>query len=186
LSVSPDNISETGATTTSVITATLNTVSGLQVGVTLSTAIGGSTAGSSDFTLPLAINIAPGVSSGSVTLVTTDDAIDENSETVVIDIASVTNGVESAVQQRTVTIADTDNQPTVTLSVAPSSINESGATSTSNITATLTEMILSQFLLELPARMLFKKFLPNLVNYLGRFYLNQSEQEIGVILGLLN
>ena len=54
------------------------------------------------------IAIAAGSTSGSVTLTAVDDALDEADETIVVDIASVTNGVEDGAQQVTATITDDD------------------------------------------------------------------------------
>ena len=70
--------------------------------------------------------IAAGSLSGTVTLTAAQDALDEVDETIVVDIATVTNGVEDGVQQVTATITDDDPAPTVGLSLAGSPLAEAG------------------------------------------------------------
>jgi hypothetical protein len=64
-----------------------------------------------------------------------NDAMDEDDETVILDIQSVTNGIESGVQQKIIAITDDDNAPSVSFSGTGGSILETGGTAT--ITATL-------------------------------------------------
>jgi len=73
---------------------------------------------------------------GSIPLAAVQDALFELTETVVVDITGVTNGVEDGVQQVSVTIVDDDGPPTVTLSSNRTSINENG-TLPATVTATL-------------------------------------------------
>ena len=72
------------------------------------------------------IVIAAGDTTGTVTVTAAQDTLDENNETVIVDISNVTNGTESGTQQQTTTITDDDDPPTVTLSVDNPLINESG------------------------------------------------------------
>ena len=64
------------------------------------------------------IAIPTGSLTGTVTITAASDTIDEDNETVIVEITSITNGTESGVQQQTVTILDDDPPPSVTLSVA--------------------------------------------------------------------
>ena len=81
------------------------------------------------------ITINAGASSGYVefTLTPTDDDIDEPDEGISIEgtLASVT------VTGTSLTITDDEGTPTVTLVLTPSTINESGDTNSSTVTATL-------------------------------------------------
>lgn len=54
------------------------------------------------------ITIPAGQSNAGITLTGQDDFLDEADETVIVDIQTVANGVESGVQQVTVTITDND------------------------------------------------------------------------------
>ncbi len=126
IAVSPASISENGGIST--VEATLSAVSGLDVTVNLAytgTASGADyTASSSQITIPA------GMLTGDVTITGDDDLIDEVDETVIVDIATVTNGTEDLVQQETITITDDDAAPTVSIAVAPASISENGGIST--------------------------------------------------------
>ena len=89
------------------MTATLSAVSSQDVTVTL--AYSGTATNTSDYTRSAAsITITAGSTSGSVTLTGVDDALDEVDETVIVDIASVSNGTESGTQQVTATLTDDD------------------------------------------------------------------------------
>jgi hypothetical protein len=124
-------IAENGGVGTFV--ATLNTASGLNVTVNLG--YSGTASGSDYSASASSITILAGSLTGSVNITGTDDALDEDDETVIADITSVTNGTESGVQQQTKTITDDDPPPNVTLSASPATMNENGGTST--VTATL-------------------------------------------------
>ena len=87
-------------------TATLSLVT--TVPVTVDLGLSGS-ADASDYTVSgTQIVIAPGATSGSVTVTAVQDTEDEPDETVVVDITSVTGGTESGTQQQTTTITDDD------------------------------------------------------------------------------
>jgi hypothetical protein len=132
LSTGATSVAEAAGSTT--VTATLSAVSGKTVTVTLSKS--GTATDVTDYTLSsTTITIAAGNSSGSTTLTAVQDVMDEDDETVIIDINTVTNGTENGTQQRTVTITDDDAAPTVTLSTGATSIAETSGSTT--ITATL-------------------------------------------------
>jgi hypothetical protein len=131
LGVSVLNINEAGGT--AVVTANLSNPSGADVVVTLTTV--GSTATSTEYTLATTITVPADANFASVTLTATDDALDENDETVAIDISGVTNGTKGLFATPTVTITDDDALPTVTLA-ATGTIIENGGTTT--VTAIVT------------------------------------------------
>ena len=54
------------------------------------------------------ILIPAGSLTGTVTITSTDDALNEGDETVIVDIDTVTNGTEIGTEQETVTITDDD------------------------------------------------------------------------------
>jgi hypothetical protein len=66
----------------------------------------------------------------TTTLSSLQDVLDEDNETVIIDIASVTNGKENGTQQKTVTILDDDDPPTASLSLENSPLAEDGGKAT--------------------------------------------------------
>ena len=90
------------------VTATLATPHTQEVRVYL--AFAGTATLASDYTRSdTSMVIAAGARSGSITLTAVQDALYEiPNETIVVDIASVTNGTESGTQQVTVTITDDD------------------------------------------------------------------------------
>lgn len=132
LATSADSIAEAGGSST--LTATLSTASGRSVIVNLG--FTGTADDTNDYTRSAtAITIAAGSLTGTATVTAVQDTIDEDSETVIVDITSVTNGTESGTQRQTITITDDDSGPTVTLSASGNAIAESGGGAT--ITATL-------------------------------------------------
>lgn len=60
------------------------------------------------------------------TLSSIQDMLDEDNETIILDIASVTNGKENGTQQQTIIIIDDDDEPTVSLTLDNSPLVESG------------------------------------------------------------
>ena len=122
LSLDPSSsISENGGSTD--ITATLSHAFDKTVTVNLSYS---GTAGGSDYSVTgSSISIATGNTDNTVTLTGLDDAIDESSETVIVDITGVTNGIESGTQQVTCTLIDDDAAPTVVFNSTDSSGLES-------------------------------------------------------------
>ncbi|HQN93137.1 MAG TPA: Calx-beta domain-containing protein [Prolixibacteraceae bacterium] len=105
LSQSVSSFSESGGK--NAITATLNKVHHTNVYVTL--AASGTSASGVDFVMPATITIPAGSLSASDTLRAVQDQLVEADETVVIDILSITNGVENGTQQVSSTIIDDDN-----------------------------------------------------------------------------
>ena len=80
------------------------------------------------------LTFAAGVTSQTIDVSVTGDAIDEENETVVIELSSPSNAtIETGTG--TGTITDDDDAPTVALSVAQASISEDGGTT--NVTAAL-------------------------------------------------
>ncbi|MCB0272399.1 MAG: hypothetical protein KDD46_05240, partial [Bdellovibrionales bacterium] len=137
LSVDNANIDEDGDPF-ATFTATLDAVSGLDVTVNLSSS-GTATGGGTDYTLSTtSIVILAGNTTGTATVTADQDTLDENNETVIIDIDSVTNGTETGTQQQTTTITDDDDAPAVTLTVDNANIDEDGdpfATFTATLSA---------------------------------------------------
>ena len=107
LSVSNSTIAESAGAVT--VTATLNNAAAsCEVTVDLSFS-GTATGGGTDYRMSSnSITISAGSKTGTTTLTVVDDAIDENDETVIIDISSVINATESGTQRATVTITDND------------------------------------------------------------------------------
>ena len=131
LSVSSATIAE--ALGTATITATLSAVSDFEVTVELGFGGVGTTA--IDYTHNTALIVVnAGNTSGTATLTAIQDSLSESDESIVVDIVSVTNGVESGTQQVTTTIRD-DDRTDVSISVSPSGVQEDG---TANLTYTLT------------------------------------------------
>jgi hypothetical protein len=118
-------------------TATLSVVTTVEV--TVDVGFSGSAAASDYTASGSQIVIAPGGTTGSVTVTAVQDTEDESDETVVVDITTVTGGNESGTQQQTTTITDDDLPvvPDVTLSVDEASIPEAAGVAT--FTATLSE-----------------------------------------------
>jgi len=131
LTASATSIAE--ASGASTVTATLSTASSRTVTVNLG--FSGTAAGGDYSAAVTTISIPAGSTTGTATITATQDSLDEDDETVVIDIASVTSGTENGTQSRSVTITDDDAPPTVTLTVSASSIAEAAGVST--VTATL-------------------------------------------------
>ena len=140
LALSPIKINESGTGNSATVTASLPTTSSVSSGAieltVAATPVEPATA--ADFmpssTTTLTIPAEGRTSSGTVTLTATDDAIDEPDETVSVG-ATVTQGTATAPAAVLLTIADTDNPPTLTLILTPASISENGGVS--RVTATL-------------------------------------------------
>ncbi len=139
LSVSPSSVSEgaTGSARTVTVTAMLNGAARATT-VPVAVSVAGNTATAvtdfvavSDFT----ITIASGATSqtGTFTLAPENDDIDELDETLTVSGSTTATGL--TVGTASVTLADNDVAPTVTLVLAPASISEDGGSST--VTASL-------------------------------------------------
>ncbi|MBM4261636.1 MAG: DUF11 domain-containing protein [Deltaproteobacteria bacterium] len=132
LSISGAAMAEAAAAAT--ITATLSAVSGQDV--TVNFGFSGTATLNNDYTASASvITILAGATTGSITLTAIQDAIDEPSETIVVDIISATNATTLTPQQVTATIIDDDAMPTVTLSIANASMAEASGVAT--VTAAL-------------------------------------------------
>ena len=84
------------------------------------------------------IVVAPGATTGSVTVTAVDDTEDESDETVVVDIAAVTGGNEAGEQQQTTVITDDDDPPKLTVtSLTPTASGFSAEFSTDLNTSVL-------------------------------------------------
>ncbi|HEY9646357.1 MAG TPA: Calx-beta domain-containing protein, partial [Chroococcidiopsis sp.] len=125
-------LSEAGGVAT--VTATLSEISTQDVTVNLGFS-GTATGAGTDYTAANSIVITAGNLTGSTAITGMNDALIEGSETVIVDIASVTNGTESGVQTVTATIADDESPPLI--SINDVSIAE-GNTGTSNLVFTVT------------------------------------------------
>ena len=139
LSVSPNSVSEgaTGSARTVTVTAMLNGAPrATTVPVTVSVAGNTATAVTdfvavSDFTVTIASGAT--TQTGTFTLVPENDDIDEPDETLTVGGSTAVTGL--TVGTASVTLADNDVAPTVTLALAPASITEDGGSST--VTASL-------------------------------------------------
>ncbi|MBX2826350.1 MAG: hypothetical protein KTR33_16565, partial [Gammaproteobacteria bacterium] len=122
-----------------VITATLTAPSTEPVTVTLVLTPGTATAGGTDYTDPVALEIVipAGQTTGSVTIPTTDDGFDEADESFDVDVVSVVNATDGSTPQ-TVTIQDNDTAQ-VTLSADPTVIEGTSATITATLDITSSE-----------------------------------------------
>jgi hypothetical protein len=138
LSVGSASINEVTGTTATVVTATSSAISSFPVTVTL--ALSGTAITTTDYTLNTTIVIPAGATSTSTILSAKGDALDEDPETVIIDISAVTKGVEAGLpegQKKTVTIQDDNNAPVATLSISEGFVPEASGTTT--VTVTLSE-----------------------------------------------
>ncbi|PKQ62112.1 hypothetical protein BZG01_17940, partial [Labilibaculum manganireducens] len=130
LSLDPSSsISENGGSTS--VKATLSNTFNKTVSVNLLKS--GTTSGTDYSLSSTTISITTGNTTGTATITGVNDDLDENNETVIIDISSVTNGTEPGTQQVTCTLIDDDNTPVVTASQSFSiaeNIANSGAVGT--------------------------------------------------------
>ncbi|MEK7747792.1 MAG: Calx-beta domain-containing protein, partial [Nitrospirota bacterium] len=134
LLVGTNTITENLGSSTSV-TAQLNISSAQDVIVTLE--MTGTPTQPADYIATTTITILAGLKTASITLESKDDSLNEGNESIIIDIASVLNAMESGEARRTVMILDNDPIPSVRLSSGLPSVNENA--STTSITATLSE-----------------------------------------------
>lgn len=105
LAIAPSSIAEAAGTAT--VTATLSAISAQNVIVDL--AYSGTATNISDYVRSgTQIVILAGSTSGTVTLPTVQDSLNEVNETIIVDISGVTNGIESGTQRVTATIIDDD------------------------------------------------------------------------------
>jgi hypothetical protein len=112
ITLSVDNAAIPENAGVATFTASLSEVT--TVPVTIDLDISGTTDASDFAASATQIVVAPGSTSGSITVTALQDELDEADETVVIDISDVTGGTESGVQQQTTTITD-DDEPKLTV-----------------------------------------------------------------------
>ncbi|WP_335964730.1 MBG domain-containing protein [Galbibacter sp. PAP.153] len=116
LSVNPISKAE-NQTTATTITATLSNSYGANTTVNLSTT-GGTATSSVDYSLSgTVINIPAGSTTGTVTLQNINDNLYESNETAILEISSVSNGIEEGTQQVTYTIVNDDTPPNASLEI---------------------------------------------------------------------
>jgi len=92
-----------------------------------------------DYSPVTSITIPANTLSASVNIIATQDVLDENNESIIVDIASVINSTEEGTQSQTATITDDDQEPIIMLGInnAPSLLEASGSI---NVTATLNKV----------------------------------------------
>jgi len=127
LATSASSLAENGGTATLTVTQSVATEESTTVA--LSTASSGATLGS-DFTISATtLTLAAGSTTGSATLTGVSDQIDDDNESIVVDVNTVTGGNganESNTQQVTVTITDDDSADfTITQSNGSTTVTES-------------------------------------------------------------
>jgi len=108
------------------ITASLSQASGLDVTVNL--AYSGSAIAGTDYSKTDSITIPAGSTLAQVTLTTIQDKIAETTETIIVDIGDVINGLEVDAQQVTTSIADDDTAPVFSSGITASIAENTTAT----------------------------------------------------------
>ncbi len=141
LTVGSNNLTEAaGATNNTSVTATLSYVNSTAVSINLS--LIGTASDPADYGIgTTSLTIPAGSTTATTTVTTQNDLISEGTETVIIDIGSVSGG-DSAVeaspaQQPTISITDDEANPSVTLSTSTNSLNETGAGDNATLTVTM-------------------------------------------------
>ncbi len=122
-----------GSGTNRTLTFTLSSASATTTTINLS--YSGTATKGTDYTANTSATISAGATSTTLTITNIDDTLYEGTETIIVDISSVTNATENGNQQVTINYFDNDSAPTVTLSATPTNIAEASGSST--ITATL-------------------------------------------------
>jgi uncharacterized protein YcfL len=125
LSASTTSISEAAAT--AYVVARLANAS--YQNVTVNFGFSGSATLNTDYSRTTnSIVIASGSTSGSISITAIQDSLDEDNESILVGITSVTNGSAGATSSLSVTITDDDATPTVTLSASATTISENAGT----------------------------------------------------------
>ncbi|ATC64306.1 hypothetical protein CMV30_10265 [Nibricoccus aquaticus] len=105
--------------------------------LTINYALSGSAAQGVDYLpVPGVLTLAAGASSGTVTIEPVDDSLGEPSQTVVLQIRSSTAYVSGSPSLATVTIADNNDAPVVTVGIADGAVSEPSDTGRFRITTT--------------------------------------------------
>ncbi len=109
------------------LTVQLGAVSALDASVDYAIGVGSTATGSgTDYTLSSGtLTISAGDSTGVISITITNDAIDENNETVIVQLSNPVNCSLGTNSSYTYTINDDDNPPTVSFSAASASGSES-------------------------------------------------------------
>lgn len=106
--------SENGGTAS--VELTLTSATSQDVVVTLGIVAGSTEAGSGEYSLSsTSVTIPTGQTSAAATLTGVDDALDEDSETVTVEIVSVTGANEDGSQQMAITLTDDDDPPSISI-----------------------------------------------------------------------
>jgi len=137
VTLSIDNATLAEANGIATLTATLTGASTQNIVVNLG--YSGTSIHGDDYSASNSINIPAGDTTGTALISAQQDSLDEDNESIVVDINSVTNGIESGTQQVNASIIDDDQPPSVTLSINTAS-PLAEAEGTANLTATLNEV----------------------------------------------
>ena len=143
LSASPSSVGEGASATSVTVTATAKAATSsartvrVQVGDSGTATSGTDYAAVSDFTITIAANAKTGT--GTFTLTPTQDTSVEGNETIGMEGASP----NSTVTGTTMTLADDDSYPAITLSANPSSVSEGASATSVTVTATAASAISS-------------------------------------------
>ncbi|MEB2779835.1 MBG domain-containing protein [Algoriphagus sp. C2-6-M1] len=128
LSLSPTSKAE-NLVTDNTVTATLSNT--FTSAVTINLSFSGTASNTTDYTRSGSSIVIPvGELTGTIVINNVNDDIYEGDETVIVDISSVTNGLENGVQKVTYTITEDDPMSIVTLSSAESTLLEDAGTAT--------------------------------------------------------
>ena len=138
LSANPSSVGEGASPTSVTVTATAASAISWERTVTVSVgSTGTATSGTdyaavSDFTITIPANATTGT--GTFTLTPTQDTTNEGNETIGVSGQSP----RTTVTGTTITLADDDTYPAVTLSASPSSVSEGASATSVTVTATST------------------------------------------------
>ena len=134
LVLTPTAIDESGDDNASTVTATLSSESSAAVTVTVSVPNDAPVTLSNNKTLTIAAGAT--TSTGTVTITAVDNEVDAPDKTVTVS-ATASGGSVADPADQTLSINDDEGVPTATLVLTPGTINETGATNSSTVTATL-------------------------------------------------
>ena len=136
LSISSPTVAEGSGSSSLEFIVMLSVASSQQVTVDYEDAGTGTATSGDDYTAITAgtLTLAAGVTSDTLAVTVLADALDEDNETVIVELSNASNAAISTVTG-TGTITDDDGEPTVTLSLSASTISENGEVST--VSATL-------------------------------------------------
>ncbi len=120
---------QSGAETDGTLTATveLSLISALDVVVDYT--VGGTALEGSDFSVaPNPVTISAGSLTADITITLTDDALDEDAETIVLTLLDPPNADLGTVTVHTATVSDDDPEPTLQFDLSSSSVGEGAGT----------------------------------------------------------